>query len=48
KIMTQGAAGLQLARNLLARSKAGADVTTPAATNGDGAVVRPPAVTEQQ
>ena len=48
KVLTQGVAGLQLARNLLARAKAGADVTTPTATNGDGAVVRPPAVTEQQ
>jgi len=38
KIMTQGAAGLQLARNLLARTKSGADVTPPAA-NGEASIV---------
>lgn len=45
KVMTQGAAGLQLARNLLARTKSGTDFTTPPTTNG-GAIVKPPASTE--
>ncbi|MDP9105851.1 MAG: SPFH domain-containing protein [Candidatus Eremiobacteraeota bacterium] len=39
KIMTQGAAGLQLARNLLARTKSGSDFTAPAAANGEAAIV---------
>jgi flotillin len=39
KIMTQGAAGLQLARNLLARTKSGADFATPPAANGEAAIV---------
>ena len=39
KILTQGAAGLQLARNLLARTKSGSDFTTPPAANGEGAIV---------
>jgi flotillin len=39
KIMTQGAAGLQLARNLLARTKSGSDFATPPAPNGEAAIV---------
>ena len=39
KIMTQGAAGLQLARNLLARTKSGSDFTTTPAANGEAAIV---------
>ncbi len=40
KILTQGAAGLQLARNLLARTKSGTDYTTPSSTaNGEAAIV---------
>lgn len=39
KIMTQGAAGLQLARNLLARTKSGADFANPPAANGEAAIV---------
>jgi flotillin len=39
KIMTQGAAGFQLARNLLARTKSGADFMTPPAANGEAAIV---------
>jgi flotillin len=35
KVLTQGAAGLQLARNLLARTKSGTDYVTPPANNGD-------------
>jgi uncharacterized membrane protein YqiK len=38
KIMTQGAAGLQLARNLLARTKSGSDFATPPAANGEAIV----------
>jgi len=38
KIMTQGAAGLQLARNLLARTKSGTDFNTPPAANGEAIV----------
>src|ERR1700736_5310690 len=38
KIMTQGAAGLQLARNLLARTKSGADFATTPAANGEAIV----------
>jgi hypothetical protein len=36
--MTQGAAGLQLARNLLARTKSGSDFATPPAANGEAIV----------
>jgi uncharacterized membrane protein YqiK len=39
KIMTQGAAGLQLARNLLARTKSGADYASAPAANGEAAIV---------
>ncbi|HWT05381.1 MAG TPA: SPFH domain-containing protein [Xanthomonadales bacterium] len=39
KIMTQGAAGLQLARNLLARTKSGTDYATPPTANGEAAIV---------
>jgi flotillin len=39
KIMTQGAAGLQLARNLLARTKSGADYNTSPNANGEAAIV---------
>jgi uncharacterized membrane protein YqiK len=39
KILTQGAAGLQLARNLLARTKSGTDFATPPAANGEAAIV---------
>ncbi|MDB5027149.1 MAG: band 7 protein [Candidatus Eremiobacteraeota bacterium] len=39
KVLTQGAAGFQLARNLLARTKSGSDFSTPPAANGGGAVV---------
>jgi uncharacterized membrane protein YqiK len=45
KVMTQGAAGFQLARNLLARTKSGTEFATPPAANG-GAIVKPPAPTE--
>jgi flotillin len=41
KVLSQGAAGFQLARNLLAHTKSGADYTTPAAANGEGAIVKP-------
>ncbi len=34
KVLTQGVAGMQLARNLLARTKSGTDLTTPPAANG--------------
>jgi flotillin len=40
KIMTQGAAGLQLARTLLARTKSGNDFAgTPPAANGEASIV---------
>jgi uncharacterized membrane protein YqiK len=39
KIMTQGAAGLQLARNLLARTKSGTDYAAQPAANGEAAIV---------
>jgi flotillin len=43
KVLSQGAAGLQLARNLLARTKAGGEggYTTPSAANGEPKVVTP-------
>ena len=43
KVLSQGAAGLQLARNLLARTKAGGEggYTTPPAANGEPKVVTP-------
>jgi flotillin len=34
KVLTQGVAGMQLARNLLARTKSGTDLTNPTAPNG--------------
>jgi flotillin len=43
KVLAQGAAGLQLARNLLARTKAGTDLATPPATNGEAALPQPKA-----
>jgi uncharacterized membrane protein YqiK len=47
KVIAQGAAGLQLARNLLAHTKSGAgDYTTPAAANGSSAIVKPATPTE--
>jgi uncharacterized membrane protein YqiK len=39
KIMTQGAAGLQLARNLLARTKSGSDSLASSTANGEAAIV---------
>ena len=44
KVLSQGAAGLQLARNLLSRTRSGADYTTPPATNGETALVKPPPI----
>jgi flotillin len=41
KVLTQGVAGMQMARNLLARTKSGAEFTTPPAPNGGGAVLQP-------
>ncbi len=41
KVLSQGAAGFQLARNLLARTKPGGEYTTPPAANGEGALVKP-------
>jgi flotillin len=43
KVLSQGAAGLQLARNLLARTKAGGEggYTTPPAANGEPKIVTP-------
>jgi uncharacterized membrane protein YqiK len=41
KVLTQGVAGMQLARNLLARTKSGTDLTAPPAPNG--AIVPAPA-----
>jgi uncharacterized membrane protein YqiK len=41
KVVTQGVAGMQMARNLLARTKSGTDFTTAAAPNGNGALVQP-------
>jgi uncharacterized membrane protein YqiK len=43
KVLSQGAAGLQLARNLLSRTRSGADYTTPA-TNGETALAKPPPI----
>jgi flotillin len=45
KVLSQGAAGLQLARNLLARTKAGGEsgYATPPAANGEPKVVTPEA-----
>ncbi len=41
KVLTQGAAGFQLARNLLARTRSGSsDYATPPAPNGEGAIVQ--------
>ena len=40
KVITQGVAGMQMARNLLARTKSGTDYATPPAANGDGAIVK--------
>ncbi|MEA2719960.1 MAG: flotillin [Candidatus Eremiobacteraeota bacterium] len=41
KVLTQGAAGFQLARNLLARTRSGSnDYVTPPAANGEGAIVK--------
>ncbi len=34
KVLTQGVAGMQLARNLLARTKSGTDLSSPPAANG--------------
>ncbi len=42
KVLTQGVAGMQLARNLLARTKSGTDLTNPTAPNG-AIVPAPPA-----
>jgi flotillin len=42
KVVTQGVAGMQMARNLLAKSGApGTALTTPPAANGSGALVQP-------
>ena len=41
KVLTQGAAGLQLARNLLARTKSGSDYVAPPATNGEVTTIVP-------
>ncbi|HZW52763.1 MAG TPA: SPFH domain-containing protein [Candidatus Elarobacter sp.] len=41
KVLTQGVAGMQMARNLLARTKSGTEFTTPPAPNGGGAVLQP-------
>ena len=41
KVVTQGVAGMQMARNLLARGHAGSDGATPPAANGSGALVQP-------
>ncbi|HEX3465570.1 MAG TPA: SPFH domain-containing protein [Candidatus Elarobacter sp.] len=46
KVVTQGVAGMQMARNLLARTKSGSDFTTPPAPNGEGAIVKTPAQVE--
>ena len=46
KVLSQGAAGFQLARNLLARTKPGGEYTTPPAANGEGALVKPAAPAE--
>jgi uncharacterized membrane protein YqiK len=46
KVLTQGAAGLQLARNLLARTKSGSDYVAPPAANGEAAIV--PTSTEKK
>jgi flotillin len=40
KVVTQGVAGMQMARNLLARTKSGTDVTAPPA-HGNGALIQP-------
>jgi len=45
KVLSQGAAGFQLARNLLAHAKPASEYTTPPAANG-GAVVKPATPTE--
>jgi flotillin len=40
KVITQGVAGMQMARNLLARTKSGSDFATPPAANGEAALVK--------
>ena len=45
KVLTQGAAGLQLARNLLARTRTAAEYTAPPASNGETVLPKPPAET---
>jgi uncharacterized membrane protein YqiK len=46
KVLAQAATGLQLARNLLSRTRAAAEYTVPPATNGETALSKPPVETK--
>ena len=46
KVLTQGVAGMQMARNLLARTKSGTDFVTPPAANGSA--IQPAATADKK